>query len=134
MIQRQRMRVTLRRAIGLIGICGVILAIGRYLLTSTAPRDAVLSAICALDGHHTVYAPGYSESKFRAVRSGMTPSQVVALLGPAPWVGSWGSADRVGGEAWSYTRPSRPNGNYWLRVVYSEDGRVDEVDAGYYVD
>ena len=84
----------------------------------------------------TVYSPGYSESRFRRVRIGMTPTEVESIVGHpirkdstsqrwSPWENS------------IYSEPP-PHGtigdNYWRRWVLFNDGRVSAIVDDYYED
>ncbi len=65
-----------------VAIAGIVLAFAKYLFIDNRPGDILAAAIAALDGHYTVYAKGYSESKFRSLRVGMTARQVEDIMGP----------------------------------------------------
>ncbi len=76
-------QVTIRRMMIAVAIAGIALAVARLLFIDYRPMDVLLAAISALEGHSTVYVKGYSESKFRSLRVGMTARQVRRHLGRA---------------------------------------------------
>lgn len=84
----------------------------------------------------TVYASGYSESRFRRVRIGMTPEEVELLLG-APLRKGPTSQHYSPENTWVYSDPP-PTGtigdNYWRRWVIMNNGTVAAVVDDYYVD
>ena len=82
----------------------------------------------------TVYAPGYSDAGFRAVRLGMTVAEVEKLIGRAER--TWTLEDRGGeksefGARWSH---SAHDTNYRCRLLLFRDGRVTEKHSEFYVD
>ena len=97
-MRRLRLRFTVRRMMVAVAIAGIVLAFAKTLFIDNRPTDILFAAISALEGHSTVYAKGYSESKFRATRVGMTVRQVEDIMGPPLERGQWhvpdGAADR----------------------------------------
>jgi hypothetical protein len=95
----------------------------------------VLSAISALDGSATVYAEGYSESKFRSIRVGMTARQVEEIMGP-PFTRS-SCYSTLGfmntSNHWGYSRPNKPLGFHKLRAIWFRDGKVSWVENSYFI-
>jgi hypothetical protein len=82
----------------------------------------------------TVYTSGYSDSGFRAVRVGMSLSEVERLIGPPE--STWSLADHGGtpneiGARWSY---SPHDTNYRCRVLLLRNGRVYEKHTEFYFD
>jgi hypothetical protein len=108
---------------------GLILALARRVFVEDWP-DQLLLSIYFGDG--TVYARGYDESKFRAIRTGMTAPQVERLAGP-PLRGTtflWPGEDDI----WLYTYFSRSRTCHRRRWVRFQDGKVIEVINDFYVD
>jgi len=87
----------------------------------------------------TEYASGYCDKAFRKLNRGMSSSEVRALLG-AP-LSKWDLASRreLAGdefaemEAWVYSR-SKNDGDYRIRTVHFNSGKVTRVYSEYYVD
>jgi hypothetical protein len=87
---------------------------------------------------------GYSESKFRALRVGMTARQVEHIMGPPLARGQWQVPDGRGGpvtvgegeldDLWYYTRAGKVRGNFWRREVWFRNGAVYTIDSTYYLD
>jgi hypothetical protein len=97
--------------------------------------DGVVGELFALTLHEdTVYAPAYSDGKWRQVSVGMTEEQVHHLLG-APqnrWVIDYPTQPPVDyGERWSY---SPGDTNFRCRVLLFRAGRVVEKHAEFYLD
>src|SRR4051794_22008714 len=112
-MRRPHLRVTVRRMMLGVAIAGIVLAFARCLFIDNRPGDIPAAAIAALDGHYTLYAKGYSESRFRSLRVGMRTRQVEDILGPPLEKGKWqvpngsGPITPGGGildEIWYYTR------------------------------
>ena len=77
----------------------------------------------------TEYALGYSDQAFRRVRTGMTPREVIATLGPP-----LDKANLSGGrETWRWSR-SRRDRSYRVRAMLFFDGKVTEIRHEFYVD
>jgi hypothetical protein len=136
-------RRTIRRMMVGIAIAGIALAVAKSFFIDNRPRDLLFAAISALEGHSTVYAPGYSESGFRSLRAGMTARQVEEILGPPLVISQWFDpppgrptvpGEGTPGVVWSYTRPRKARGNYWLRWVFFRDGLVHGTETTYWVD
>src|ERR1700677_330562 len=88
-MRRPRLRFKVRNMMVAVAIAGVVVAFTKYLCIDNRPVDLLAAAIGALDGEYTVYADGYSESKFRSIRAGMTARQVEAIMGPPLMKGLW---------------------------------------------
>lgn len=122
-----RARFTVRRMMGVVAVLGIVLTMARYVFIEDSP-DQLLAAI--LFGHSTVYARGYNESRCRAIRIGMTDSQVETLVGcplehrQAPWPGC--------DDLWLYTW--KKSGNFRRRRVLFRNGEVVQVINDFYVD
>jgi hypothetical protein len=115
----------------------------KHVLIDNRPRDILLAMLSGLFGHTTIYARGYSESKFRSLRVGMSPRKVEEILGPPVAKGQWqepipGQPITPGkgplDELWRYSRSEKPMGNYWEREVWFKDGVVHCLKREYYVD
>jgi hypothetical protein len=138
-----RTRVTIRRMMAAIAVAAIVLALAKSLFIDDRPRDVLAAAISALDGESTVYAGGYSESKFRSLRVGMTARQVEDVMGPPLARGRWMDSDAsrpatpgegIPNDIWYYTRAGKAGGNYWRRDVWFRDGLVHEMDGTFYLD
>jgi hypothetical protein len=82
-------------------------------------------------GDDTEFAPGYSAVGFWRVRAGMTPDEVVSLVGePLERYPIQGHPNE---EGWRWTR-SPHSADYRVRVVRFRDRRVSERFSEYYVD
>jgi hypothetical protein len=142
-MQPPRTRATIRRMMVAIAVAGIVLAAAKSLFIDNRPDDILLAAISALKGHFTVYAEGYSESKFRSLRVGMTVRQVEDIMGPPLERGTWivpsGGGPVTHWEStvdllWYYTRAGKASGNYWQREVRFRKGLVYRMDGTYYLD
>jgi outer membrane protein assembly factor BamE (lipoprotein component of BamABCDE complex) len=122
-----RVRLTVRRMMLVVAALGLTLAMARRVFVADWP-DQLLLSICFGDG--TVYAKGYDESRFRAIRIGMTASQVEMLVGPPLPRPSWWPEDDV----WFYTFFSQQRTSHRMRRVVFRDGKVVEVINAFYVD
>lgn len=135
-----RMRLTVRRLMITVAAAGSLSAFAKFLFIENRPIDILMAAISAPGGHFTVYANGYSESKFRSLRVGMTARQVEDIMGPPLGRGQWqdvsggGPTTPVAGtleDYWAYSRAGRAprlgnaSGNYWKRAVMFRNGSVD---------
>jgi len=126
-----------------IAVAGIVLAVAKSLFIDNRPRDILFAAISALEGHFTVYAKGYSESKFRSLRVGMTVRQVEDIMGPplerALWTvpsggGPLATSGGIVDDLWCYTRAGKARGNYWRSEVMFRNGLVYGKDITYYLD
>jgi hypothetical protein len=144
---RVRLRFGIRRMMVVIAMAGIVLALAKYVFIDNRPRDLLIAAISALGGHYTVYAEGYSESKFRSLRVGMTARQVEDIMGPPLTKGHWqyqsGSGPTTPGvgileDMWYYTRGGKQvrqgTASHWKRTVLFRNGLVYETDITYYLD
>jgi hypothetical protein len=143
-MRRSRLRFTVRRMMFAVAIAAIVLAFAKILFIDNRPIHILLAAISALDGHFTVYAKGFSESKFRSLRVGMTVRQVEEIMGPPLATGKWQVPDGRGGPVtpgegdldnfWNYTRAGKVRGNFWSREVLFRNGLVDRIESTYYLD
>jgi hypothetical protein len=78
----------------------------------------------------TIYAAGYNESQFHAIREGMTTDQVVSALGQPLQKRS--SAD--GSETWEYSMQYTYTSNYERRWIMFGRGLVQGVVSDYWYD
>jgi hypothetical protein len=91
---------------------------------------------------NTVYSVGYDESPFQKVHLGMTSAEIEERLGPplekVPWWQPDISGRPVWGQPgdvnWLYSKRRPGCSNYWMRNVLMEDGKVIQVQSGYWVD
>jgi hypothetical protein len=75
----------------------------------------------------TRYAPGYSESGFRRIRSGMGSNDVLRLVGKPLNFTDAGYY----GEYWWYTAPDGKRFKHWkLRMLRITNGVVADIDTG----
>lgn len=143
-MRRLRPRFTIRRILVAVAIAAIVMAFARALFIDNRPSDILFAAISALEWHFTVYAKGYSESRFRSLRVGMTVREVEDIMGPPLATGKWQVPDGRGGPVtagqgeldnlWYYTRAGKVRGNLWRREVWYRNGVVDSVDGTYYLD
>ncbi len=130
----------LGRKIGLyiisIGFCCLIVL--HFYLQDGLP-GTLFSLVARSD---TVYAPGYSDEKFRSVHNGMTEGEVYAIMGKPieVWTLSEGHWQRVPFEVvvsddaqWNYS-VSPSDKSYFRRVIQFRDGKVTEKVAEFYLD
>jgi outer membrane protein assembly factor BamE (lipoprotein component of BamABCDE complex) len=110
-----------------IAALGLTLGLARRFFIEDWPDQLLLSILC---GDGTVYAKGYDESRFRAIRTGMTASQVEKLMGPPLPRPRWWPDDDV----WFYTFFSQQRTSHRMRRVVFRDGKVVEVINDFYVD
>ena len=136
-------RITVRRTMVAVAVAGIVLASIKFLFIDHRPTDLLFAAISALGGHFTVYADGYSESRFRSLRPGMTVRQVEAIMGSPLEKGKWqvpeGPGPTTPGEGdlndiWYYSRAGKSRGNYWRSEVWFRKGVVYRTDGTYYLD
>jgi hypothetical protein len=95
------------------------------------PEDVALDVLLTDD---TLYAPGYSDEQFNAIRVGMTEAEVLDRLGPPidePYSPHYEGADWDKGMRWT---KSAHDSHYKVRVIRFRAGRVSEKDAEFYVD
>jgi hypothetical protein len=123
------LRLTVRQMMLAVAAFGLALALARRVFVEDWPDQLLLSAYF---GDGTVYARGYDESKFRAIRIGMTAPQVERLAGlplrrMTPY---WPGAD----DLWLYTDFSQRRTCHRRRWVIFRDGKVVEVRNDFYVD
>ncbi len=145
-MRQPRLRFTIRRLMVMVAVAGMVLAVAKLLFIDNRPTDFLFAAISALEGHSTIYAEGYSESKFRSLRVGMTAAQVEAVMGAPLSRGHWMDSGDAGvgqpitpvegtlSDLWYYTRPARARGNHWRREVWFRNGVVYRADSTYYLD
>ena len=77
----------------------------------------------------TEYAPGYSDAGFRHIDQGMSTNEVTRVLGP-PLSKAALEGDH---ETWRYSR-SPHDGNYRIRAILFERGRVTRIVHEFYLD
>jgi len=130
----------------MVAVAGIVLAVAKFLFIDNRPTDILFAAISTLEGHSTVYAEGYSESKFRSLRVGMTARQVAEVMGPPLERGHWMDSGDTGvgqpitpgegipSDLWYYTGAGKARGNYWRREVWFRNGVVYRTDGTYYLD
>jgi hypothetical protein len=146
-MRRPRVRFKVRSMMVAVAIAGVVVAFTKYLCIDNRPADLLAAAIGALDGEYTVYADGYSESKFRSIHVGMTVHQVEAIMGPPLMKGLWqvpnGSGPFTPGvdpvdEVWHYARGGKHvqyrTASHWRRAVLFRNILVWRTDSTYYID
>src|SRR5262249_46460988 len=124
----------------------IILAFARFLFIDISPGDILLAAISALEGHFTVYAKGYSESRFRSLRVGMTARQVEDIMGLPLERGHWLDPGDNGvgrpitpgegspSDLWYYTLAGKAKGNCWRREVWFRKGVLYRTESAFYLD
>jgi hypothetical protein len=130
-----------------VAIVGVVLALAKYFFIDNRPWDILAAALGALDGHYTVYAEGYSESRFRSIRVEMRVRQVEEIMGPPLEKGQWqvpnGSGPVTIGvgpldDIWYYARGGKHvqqgTASHWQRAVLFRNGVVWGTDSTYWLD
>jgi hypothetical protein len=98
-------------------------------LTEQHPIDLIVSLIA---GHDTVYSKGYSEARFKRIRVGMTPDQVVALIGQPLAKHRTNTWNRD--EIWMFSDQRTGTDNFWCRLVVIEAGKVSGIESSFMVD
>jgi hypothetical protein len=78
-------------------------------------------------GDHTQYAPSYSDSGWRRIRTGMTPIEVEGILGRP--LDEWTVPDDKGRVYRRWARSRDGSDNFRVRVVTFLGGRVSEKSA-----
>jgi len=130
----QHMQIKIRQVMAAVALTGAAFAVVRYLIVDNRPEDILKAMVSAIDGDFTLYAKGYSESRFRTVRIGMTTRQVKNLLG-APLNWDTPETSEASGEGiWCYTRPGKSPGSYWVRHIAFRNGVVDDINMHFYMD
>jgi hypothetical protein len=76
----------------------------------------------------TTFAPGFTEAKFDSIRTGMSESEVISVLGKP--LEKDGHPDR---RYWRYST-GPPDSSYWFRVLTFQDGHIIQKDAHYEAD
>lgn len=109
-----RVRLTVRRTMIVIALVG---------LATFAIREVFFA--------NTVYSPGYSDSRFRQIRVGMTTAQVEGLMGPPLEMIPW---SEQGLEIWCYSKKPSGRGDYWRRDLFVKGGRVCQILDMYWFD
>jgi len=93
------------------------------------PMDAFLRTI--IRENNTIWAPGFSESKYSSIRTGMTKEQIIKILGEP--VRKW-DRDYPDG-AWSYSWQKEGDDIFDRRdITFSRDGQVTGVYREFYMD
>jgi hypothetical protein len=115
-VKRALCRVISRRSSLLLVLSGIISAIIVIvcILLSNNIRDLVMSVFL---GEATVYAKGFSESKFRCIKVGMRAEDLQAVMGPPLKRSPWGPFP----EVWLYTNQRTITDNFWRRWVVVDD-------------
>jgi hypothetical protein len=108
-----------------------------FICINLAAARMLLESDCFF-GFGTVYAPGYSESRFHRIRVGMTPAEVEMIMGEPLQKGDWGcltpspsTGDR---DTWRYSNQHDYTANFWRRWVIFEKGKVVDVVSDFWVD
>lgn len=111
--------------------CPVAVLIALVVVAHLRSLDGLHGALfSAIWGEDTVYSEGYSDSKFRRIRRGMTEAEVETLLG-IPLEKTTGSTpDTV---VWRYSM-SQNGKDYSIRSVLFFGGRVQKITHGFYLD
>jgi hypothetical protein len=146
-MRRLNLRFRVRRIMVVVAIVGVVLALAKYLIIGNRPGDILAAALGALDGHYTVYAEGYSESKFRSIRVGMTVRQVEDIMGPplvkgqcqvpnesAPITPGVGPLDDIRYYTRGGKHVQQGTASHWQRAVLFRNGVVWGTDSTYWLD
>lgn len=103
----------------------------RDLMVAVACIGLGLACIHRMMVPQTIYAPGYDERKFRAIREGMTSKQVESALGsPLHKI----SSSEDGNENWMYSTQYTSTSDYQRRWILMKNGRVERVICDYWED
>jgi hypothetical protein len=138
-----RPKFPVRTILAAVAVIAMTLASAKSLFIDNRPQDVLFAVISVLDGDFTVYVKGYSESKFRSLRVGMTAGQVEDIMGPPLSVGQWQEpvpgqpitpGDGPLHDLWRYTRSGKAMGNYWEREVWFKNGVVHNIERTFYLD
>jgi outer membrane protein assembly factor BamE (lipoprotein component of BamABCDE complex) len=82
--------------------------------------------------HDTIYAPRYSEERFRDVRAGQRYEEVLVLLGEPLERRRYG---QDGIDYWYYSRHGPRYNNYWNKImIFDHSGRVTKKISDFYSD
>ena len=84
-----------------------------------------------LFSENTVYAPGFDEKEFRALKRGMSKDEVRSKLGDplSTWSGSGGF------EWWAYSKHGTKSENFLCRsLAFNTEGQLIERHAEFYAD
>jgi hypothetical protein len=84
-------------------------------------------ALAAIFGQHTVFADGYSDRRWNAVRLGMEKSEILQILGEPLSRGDTG-------DWWAYSTQLDTTENYHRREVIFQSGKVSEKLAEFTID
>jgi hypothetical protein len=89
-------------------------------------------------GFSTIYAEGFSESRFITLRVGMSRGDVEAIVGrplrKVPWNESYPPPGPHDNEMWHYSDQRDDTANFHRRWVYFENGKVVEIINDFWVD
>ena len=107
-------------------------------LVSVGFIACVLAEICLTEGIRsiifetaTVYADGYSDSRWLSVRTGMMTGEVYRILGKPIWVGNCAGLGHPEQIGWGYTGKSATESpRYRQRLVIFAHDKVVEKVAG----
>jgi len=131
-----RVRSLQKRLIALVvlGLLIVSFVTASHFYWLDGPKYALLEILIG----RTEYAPGYRESKFRRVSTGMTEDQVVGILGRPLRILPSKSPGEV---TWFYTSPKVWDRDrigadccYTERVLFLREGVVTSKDHGFFID
>jgi hypothetical protein len=138
-----RFKLTIWQMMVFVALVSACLLMWRYLFIDNKPGDILKSMVSAMEGESTVYAENFREPAFRSLRIGMTERQVEDLMGTPLARGDWKEihyrpggevGERIEGDIWSYSRPFKRNGDYWIREVYIKDHLLSRVNDGFHMD
>jgi outer membrane protein assembly factor BamE (lipoprotein component of BamABCDE complex) len=119
----------------MVGVAALGLGLGfvRLVIIDDSPDQFFLSLLL---GESTVYSKAYNEQRFRAIRVGMTESQVEAIMGPPLWKvthpDDWFYSGRR--RRASYTGREDVRANYKRRFVTFQKGRVVQIINDFWID
>ena len=115
----------------LLGMAFVIYPIVKVNSDKYGNDEKFGNILCYIDWYFeddTVYAPGYSAENFNKIEIGMTPEQVLELVGEPL---------KKSEARWDYTalRKNDRRYSYWIREVYFDsDKKVSKIDTSYWWD
>jgi hypothetical protein len=117
-------RISVRKLTGIVAVIAIHFAFVRLLL-----KNDPFFGLC------TNYSEGYSESRFNALRVGMTREEVKSIIGaPIRVQPRREDAGRRDEETWEYSDRRDYTANFWRRWVLFENGKVVVVVSDFWVD
>lgn len=118
------MRFSLRQLLLFVAALSLVLTAYRWW-----PVDGIIGNLFAYGGHDTVWATGFSDHGWRAIRVGMRREEVYALVGPPIE-----NATMPGGQGTEYWTRSPGDTNYFQRSIEFNRDRVVDKSSQFWLD